>query len=328
MAAKTQTRALQFIDSVNKLSTSSNIPKEYQTELFEKSHKLQTVIIQSNVRLVYSIARQYQGMGVDINDLIDEGILGLRKALSKYDVNKGYAFSTYAYPWIKEYMRSALSKSLPITLPQHVYKLLVKVRLIQGNFFAQHGRPPTDEELTTAMGLTPERFDVVRRAFALAAHCNSGSQLNALQNEDTRIAHFDEATWEQVVESSFEDRNMIDNIKSTEQYSPSNPIGAFFQVDVLPAVLSVIQTLPINEAVIVYNRLGLSSHSGKFQYSKGSKKSMPLIGAMPQSAKAASELYSKGMRKLRRRMSLLIDEQNLHDVQEKMLHSMIIVNNF
>jgi DNA-directed RNA polymerase sigma subunit (sigma70/sigma32) len=132
----TQKRVLNFIDCVNRLceieatTSSISLPEAKKKLLVERSQKLETIILQTNMRLVYSIALQHQGMGVNIDDLVDEGVLGLRHALSKYDITRGYAFSTYAYPWIKDYMRSALSKALPISLPRHVYKLLVKVHTL------------------------------------------------------------------------------------------------------------------------------------------------------------------------------------------------------
>lgn len=86
------------------------------------------------------------------------GVRGLKKALSKFDPEKGFAFSTYAYPWIKEFMRIALASSLPITLPRHVYRLLLKVKNIQQQMsLISLGRMPTDEETADEMGISIER---------------------------------------------------------------------------------------------------------------------------------------------------------------------------
>jgi DNA-directed RNA polymerase sigma subunit (sigma70/sigma32) len=127
----------------------------------------------------------------------------LKKALSKFDPEKGFAFSTYAYPWIREYIRSALASSLPIALPRHVYKLLLKVRTVQEQMSQlTPDRFPTDEEIAAEMGIPIERFEIVRRAMALAAH---SSDHTPPESSGARI-QFDEATWERVFEANMEGR--------------------------------------------------------------------------------------------------------------------------
>lgn len=265
--------------------------------MLKKSKHLQLILLRSNMRLVYSIAMNHQGMGLDINDLIYEGVLGLRKAMVKFDPTKGCAFSTYAYPWIKDYIRAALSKSLPISLPRHVYKLLVKLKIVKGKFFAQYGREPSDEELREELGLTKEKFEIVSRAMSLAAsHSGENSPVVA---EQEKTVQFDESTWERIISSNSEGSHM-DHLQSQEQLEPDE---AAFQSDVLVSVFSVLQTLPKEEAAVIYSRLGL----GEFvNLPKIQELSVGLDLLMPDiSLEAANFLYTKGMRRLKRRLAAI-----------------------
>ena len=141
------------------------------------SLRLEQTLVRVNMRLVASVALQFVGKGMELDDLIYEGVRGLRKAYDKFDVAKGHAFSTYAYPWIKDYIRTALASALPITLPRHVYKLLSKVRAIKSRLSAELGRAPTEQELALEMGISMERYEVVRKAIALADRSNGATPL-------------------------------------------------------------------------------------------------------------------------------------------------------
>ena len=150
------------------VSRAIGMPTDRLIQLISKSEYIEGILLQGNLRLVHSIALQHQNMGLELDDLVYEGVRGLKKAIAGFDPSKGFAFSTYAYPWIREYIRTALASSLPITLPRNVYRLLLRVRSIQQQF-VDRGVTPTDEELAEEMGVTIERFEVVRKAMALAA---------------------------------------------------------------------------------------------------------------------------------------------------------------
>lgn len=124
-----------------------------------RGHHSKKAMISSNLRLVISISKRYQNRGLSFQDLIQEGSLGLVRAVEKFDPEKGFKFSTYATWWIKQsVLRAIADQSRTIRLPVHVHDILNSIRKNQRELHADLGREPSDLEVAEKMGITLEKF--------------------------------------------------------------------------------------------------------------------------------------------------------------------------
>ena len=153
---------LKEIGKVRLLSYEDEIRLAQRIEAGDEQAKKE--LAESNLRLVVSIAKHYMGRGMQLLDLIQEGNLGLMKAVDKFDYRKGYKFSTYATWWIKQSITRAIAdQARTIRIPVHMVETINKLIRTSRQMVQEMGREPTTEELARRMNLPPERVKEIMK---------------------------------------------------------------------------------------------------------------------------------------------------------------------
>ena len=237
---------------------------ELANRIAEGDQSAKNELVEANLRLVVSLARHYQGCGLSYQDLIQEGNIGLIKAAEKFDVSKGFRFSTYASWWIKQALSRAIAdQSRTIRIPVHMTENINKFKKTERELLSKLNREPKIKEIADAMGISEKQAKEIQ------------SYIVEPTSLDIQVGDDDDTT----IGSFIEDTHFV------------NPESAYIKESNGDVVNAVLDTLSDREANILRLRFGI-----------GGKKAMTLEEVGKEyglTRERIRQIEAKALRKLR-----------------------------
>lgn len=161
---------------------------ELTTRIYNGDELARNRLIEANMRLIVSVAKKYTYSGVPLSDLIQEGVLGLNRAIEKFDYTRGFKFSTYATWWIRlAVTRSIAEKSKIVRIPIHIVELIGKIKKFKKQFYVEHQREATVEEIIDNMNYSEKN---VRRALAVMSQSITSLESPVTDDNESTVGEF------------------------------------------------------------------------------------------------------------------------------------------